>query len=113
MRINLANLLIALTISALLGYGLWAAGDDLKNYVGVGSFAYLAGTLCPAIGIQYELERSAVNLRVVCGIFFTLGLALNLGFALMGTSAIAYIVSAAVSFLVYLFVAGSIYSARE
>ena len=43
MRPNFANLLIAVTLSALIGYGFWAASDDLRSYVGIGSFAYLAG----------------------------------------------------------------------
>ena len=113
MRPNLGNLLIALTISALIAYGLWAAGDDLKNYVGIGCFAYLAGTLCPAIGIQYEFQRSALNLRVVCGVFFVLGLAVNIGFALMGSSPTAYILTSAISFLVYLFLGNIIYGTRQ
>lgn len=113
MRPNAGNLLIALGISALMAYGFWAIGGDLRTYVGVGGFTYLAGTLIPAIGINYELQRAGVNLRIVCGIFFVLGLAINGGFALLGSSTTAYILVSAISFLVYLFLGNVIYGARQ
>ncbi len=113
MQIHPANFLIAVAISALIAYGLWSMDGSLKAYVAIGSFAYCAGTLGPAIGINLEFARNATNLRVVCVVFFMIGLALNLTFALIGSSQTLYILICAISFLVYVFLANSLYNAKQ
>lgn len=113
MRINIANLLVGLGIVALLAYGIWSIDGELKTYVGVGSFASLFVTLIPAIGFDYALIRNARVLRVVCAVFFALGLVMNVLFASFGHSSSAYVVTVAVSLLVFVFLGNSLYNARQ
>lgn len=113
MRINIMNFMIALAIGALIAYGFWMLDGSLKTYVGIGSFVFIAGTLSPAIGIHFEFARNATTVRVVCMVFFVVGLVVNLGFAVVGNSATAYIIFSAVSFLIYLFIANLVYNAKQ
>ena len=113
MRINPANFLSAFAISALIAFGLWSLDGDLKIYVAIGSFVYLFGTLGPAIGIDYELARNSTNLRVICIVFFFAGLSINLGVAFFGGSKALYILTNAISFIVYIILANFIYNAKQ
>lgn len=113
MKIHPVNLPAALAISALIAYGLWSLDGALKNFVAVGATAFLAGTLIPCIGIQYEPGRHAVNFRVVSGLFFVIGLLINSVFAFLGAGQAAYVVISAVVFLVYVTAANAIYGARQ
>ena len=113
MRIHSANLLVGMGVAALLAYGLWSMDGALKTYVGIGSFAYFLGTLGPAIGIEYEPTRNARVLKVVCAVFFVIGLILNTLFASFSWSSSLYVVSTAISFLVFVFVGNAVYTARQ
>jgi hypothetical protein len=113
MKINPVNSLIAIVLSSILAYALWSLGGDLKNYVVVGAFAFFAGTLVPLIGGSYESAPSGVNLRVVSGVFFVLGLVINSVFGIFSFSATAYIVTSALVFLVYAFIANALYGAKQ
>ena len=100
MKIQPVNFLIAIALSALLSYGLWSMDAPLKNYIAVGAFVFLAGTLTPCIGIHYEQARRAVNLKVLCAVFFLLGLVENVAFSLLDASATFYIITCSISFLI-------------
>lgn len=113
MKLNPVNSLIALVLSAILAFALWSLNGDLKNYVAVGAFVFFAGTLVPLIGGRYEYVRSGVNLRVVSGVFFVLGLVINGIFGSLAFSATAYIVTSALVFLVYAFIANALYSTSQ
>ena len=113
MKLNPVNSLIAIVLSAILAYALWSLNGDLKNYVVVGAFVFFAGTLVPLIGGSYEYVRSGVNLRVVSGVFFVLGLLINGIFGLLAFSATAYIVTSALVFLVYAFIANALYGTSQ
>ena len=113
MKINPVNALVAVLLSALLAYALWSLGGDLKNYVAVGTFVSLAGTLVPMIGGSYEYARNGFNLRVVSGVFFVLALGINVMFASISLSATAYIVTNGALFLVYILLGNVIYGARQ
>jgi hypothetical protein len=113
MRINSVNFLVAIAISALMAFGLWSLDGELKNYVAVGAFVFLSGTLAPGIGIEYELARRAVNLRIASIVFFMIGLLINGAFSLINFSSTAYTIISAVVFLVYVLLANAIYSAKQ
>lgn len=113
MKMHPVNFLIAVAVSALIAYGLWSVDGSLKNYVAVGSFVFLVGTLAPGMGIQHELARRAVNLRIVCMLFFVLGLAINTFFALYSDSQTAYIIVNTIVFLIYVFFANMIFGSRQ
>ena len=113
MKIQPVNFLIAIALSALLSYGLWSMDAPLKNYIAVGAFVFLAGTLTPCIGILDEQARRAVNLKVLCAVFFLLGLVENVAFSLLDASATFYIITCSISFLIFVFLANSTYSSRQ
>jgi hypothetical protein len=113
MKLHPVNLMIAVAVSALVAYGFWSIDGPLKAFVAVGSFVFLVGTLAPAIGIDYALARRAVNLKIVCGAFFFLGVAINVLFSFLSLSQVAYILVSAIAFLVYMALANAIYSARQ
>jgi hypothetical protein len=113
MKINPVNVLLAVLVSAIMAFGLWSFDGELKNYVAVGAFFFFAGTLLPMIGGGFESARRGLNLRTVSSVFFVLGLMVNGFFAMLGLSATAYVIVSALVFLVYVFLANAIYSARQ
>jgi len=113
MKVNPVNFLIAIAISALMAFGIWSLDGELRNYVAVGSFVFLAGTLAPAIGLEYELARRAVNLRLLSIVFFVIGLVINTAFSLINLSSTTYTIVSAVVFLLYVLLANAIYSAKQ
>ena len=113
MKLNPVNFLIALGLSALIAFGFWSFGSPLRHFVGVGSFVFLAGTLVPFMGMAFDLPRRAVNLRLVCALFFFVGLVINGCSLAFDLSATFYVIASAVAFLIYAFVANAVYSARQ
>lgn len=113
MKVNPVNSLIAVMLSTIMAYGLWSLGGELKNYVAVGAFVFFVGTLLPLIGGGYGQTRNGVNLRVVSGTFFVLGLVVNSVFGIFSFSATAYIVTSALIFLVYVFIANAVFGAKQ
>ncbi len=113
MQIKLVNLLLVVLFSAVLAYGLASCNSILANYIAAGGFAFFAGTLSPIVAVNYEYARSALNLRILSGVFFVLGLAINGLFAFSLSSATAYIVISAIALLIYLFLASAIYGTRQ
>lgn len=113
MKINPVNSLVAVLLAALLAYTLWSMGGNIQNYIAVGSFVFFITTLLPLIGGSYEHPRRAVNLRVVAGVFLALGIAINVLAALLDLSPTAYIISSALAFLIYVFIANAIYNTKQ
>lgn len=110
MRFNPINSVIAVLLSALLAYGLWSLDGSLKNYVAIGGFAYFAGTLVPCLGASFEYTRRGTNLRILSGLFFAVGLAINGLFALMSMAATTYVILLAIVFLMYAFAGNMVLS---
>lgn len=113
MRINTVNFMIAIAVSSLIAYGFWNIGGELRTFVAAGSFVYLAGTLGAAIGLDFDIARNGTNLRVVCGVFFVFGLILNYFFGAFGSSQTLYIMTNAITFLIFIFLGNTIYNARQ
>ena len=108
MHTNILNFVIAILVSALLAYGFWSLGSPLANYLAVGSFLFLGGTLIPGIALRSSSARMAVNQKVLAGIFFSLGVAINLAFAFIGGSAVFYIITSAVLYLIFIFASNAL-----
>lgn len=113
MQIRLVNFLIAILLSALIAYGLWSTGSPLKEYIGIGSFLFLSGTLIPAMGIEYEYARRATNVKTSSGLFFVIGLVVNIGCAYINISAITYILTSAIIYLIFVLMANTIYNLKQ
>ena len=102
MRIDAVYFVIAVTIGLLLSYGLWSMAGDLAWFIAVGATVYLSVTLGFAFGVRHDNPRTRVNLSAVSGIFFAVGLGLNLMFCFAGNTPVIYIVMNAIAFLIYL-----------
>jgi hypothetical protein len=113
MKLNPVNFLIALALSAVIAYGFWSIDGGLKNYVAIGAFVFLSGTLVPAMGISYALARRAINLRAVCFSFTLIALILNGIFSIFFSSETAYIIVSMIAFLVYAFTANLVYGTQQ
>ncbi len=113
MDLRPVNTAIAIAVSALIAFGLWNMGGGLKNFVAIGSFVFLAGTLIPAIGIDFVYARRATNIRVVAVTFFVVGLVGNILFSVGATSSTAYVLVSAITFLAFVYIANSIHGTRQ
>lgn len=113
MRLNPINFAVATGISALLAFGFWSLGGPLSHFIAVGAFVFLSGTLIPTMGLEFELPRRAVNLKIVCFVFLVIGLVINGVFSALDFSSTAYVITSTVVFLLYVFIANAIYSAKQ
>lgn len=113
MKLNPVNFLIALGLSALIAFGLWSFESPLKNFIGAGAFVFLAATLIPFMGIEFESPRRAINLRLVCGLFFVAGLIINGGSVAFEPSPTLYVIANAIAVLLFVFLANAVYSAKQ
>lgn len=114
MRIHLTNCLIALTICALLAYGIVSMDSNtIKAATGVGAFLSLAATLVVAIGLSFDNARVGTTMRTLALTGFVGALLLNGGFALAGLSQTSYVISCGIYFLLYVLLANGLFSAKH
>ena len=114
MKVHAVNLLIAISVSALLTYGIVSIDANLlKGAIGLGTFIFLTSTLSMAIGVSFENQRMGVNVKLVSTIFFLVALCLNLVFAFISFSQPSYIITSGIIFLLYVLVANSIFGASQ
>jgi hypothetical protein len=102
MRIDTVYFMIALAIGLLLSYGLWFMADVLAVYIAIGSAIYLCITLGMTVGVRHDNPRTRTNLSALSGVFFVIGLVINVLFGMAGNIPVIYIMVSAISFLIYL-----------
>ena len=114
MKINYVQTIIAIAVSLLIAYGLYIFhGSDNKIFFSVSSFAFLAITLILTIGISFERPRTTTNIRVVSGIFFAIALISNLIFSIISFSVTSYVIINGILLLMFIFIAYSIFNAKQ
>lgn len=114
MRIHVVHFLLALTICALLTYGIVSIdANAMKSATGPGSFILFGSTLGLGNGVQLKNERLDAKLGIVAMLFFVAALLLNLLFALIAFSQAAYIGSCAIVLFSYGLAIRSIFSAHR
>jgi hypothetical protein len=114
MKINFVKTIIAIAISLLICYGLYSFHDsENKILLSAGSFVFLATTLLLTIGASFELPRTTTNIKVVSQIFFIIALISNLIFTFINFSVPSYIIINGILLLVFIFIAYSIYKAKQ
>ncbi|TFW28523.1 hypothetical protein [Massilia horti] len=114
MRVHALNLLIALLVSGLITFGLVSAdANTIKGTMAVGSFLFLGCTLGTALGCQVEQPRTAVNLKVLSGTFFVVGLAIQLVFSFGMFSQTSYVITDGVVFLTFILTANAVFGAKQ
>lgn len=114
MRIHPLNLLIALLAAGLVTFGLASSdANTIKGTLAIGSFLMLGSTLGTAMGLECANPRTGVNLRVVAGLFFAVGLVLQLVFCFAQFSQTSYVVVNGIVFLGFVLASSSVYGARQ
>ncbi len=113
MSIKLLNLVIAITISALVAFGFWSAGGALSEYLAVGSFLSISITLGALIGISIEHERRGVNSRILSGIFLSIVILAHLIFLMADFSNILYIITLFILLLLFILMFNFIKSSQQ
>ncbi len=114
MKIDFFNAFIAIAISALLAWGLYAMTDieALKILVGIGSFIALAGSSICSIAIKMGEQRSSIVIRATSGVFFFLLLLLNGIFTFFDFSEPLYIILNSLLLLIMLIINRSVTKSR-
>ncbi len=104
MKANIFLTLISIAISCLTGYTAFviAAGQENDIICGIVTTICFVATLVPMIGIQYESERIAVNIRVLCTLFIISFIISNFSFALFGVKMPYYIMVNGLILLIFL-----------
>jgi hypothetical protein len=111
MKVNIVTLIIALAISALAGYGFYAANasEEYPLVIAIGSgivlFITLAGTI--AVGAK-EGRGSTTNIRVLSGIFFVVLLIEQIIFSFVPFRIAPYSIVTGILLLVYMLIAYAI-----
>lgn len=113
MKINF-NAVIAVAISILMAYGLYSIeSNENRVMVAVGSFILFSASLVLMVGINFDMPRTGVNLRVVSGIFFVAALLSSLLFSFVGVTTTSYVVTNGIMLMLFLLVARTIFSTRQ
>jgi hypothetical protein len=114
MKLNWVITIIAIAVSLLISYGLYSFHDSENNLLlTLGSFVFLATTLVITIGANFELPRTATNIRVISGVFFVVALASNLIFSFLIFSTPSYIITNGILFLIFVLIVYLIYKAKQ
>jgi hypothetical protein len=109
MKINFVQTSIAIALSFLLAYGFYSFNkSENKLVLGIGSFIFLASTLVVMIAMNFELNRTTSNIRVVSSVFFVFGLIINLIFSFILFSIASYIITNGIFLLLFLLIIFSI-----
>ena len=104
MKANIFLTVIAVLLSALLGYFAYYIAEGAANDMlcGVGSTLCFAAALIPAMGLQYESGRLGVNVRLMSVLFFVIFFISQFSFAAHGVRMPYYIVVNGIFLLAYL-----------
>jgi hypothetical protein len=114
MKINFVQSIIAIAISSLIAYGFYSFHQGTNSILlSAGSFVFLTSTLLFAIGASFELPRTTMNVKVVSGIFFLMGLISNLIFTFIVFSPPLYIISNGILLLVFILISYLIIKAQQ
>lgn len=114
MKIHATNSLIAVTICALLAYGIISVDANVvKATTGIGTFISLASTLVIAIGVSFDNGRTGANVRTLASTFFVGALALNGLFAFAGFSQTSYVITCGIYILLYVLLINALLSAEH
>jgi hypothetical protein len=114
MKINFAQTIIAIAISALIAFGLYTFhhGEN-KMLLSGGGFLFLSVSLILSLGVNFEEPRTTSNIKVVSGIFFFVALISNLIFNFLTFSEASYIIINGLLILSFILIVYSISRAKQ
>lgn len=103
MKGNVFLIIIAILVSALSGYGFYAANssENLVLLLSIGSAVCFAVTLIGLFGIKTEAKSGGANIKALSAIFFALFLISNLIFSFTAIKIAPYIIINGILLLIY------------
>lgn len=115
MKTNYLLIVIAVLISALIGYGFYAAngGEVNQLLIAFGSGISFAITLSTLLGIGFERSEQTVNVKVVSVIFTILLLISNLIFGFTKVATAAYVIVNGILLLIFILITYGIVKANK
>lgn len=113
MKINLVPTVISAALAALISYALYEISSPDENALlltFIGGF-YLLLTLWGSMGYTIEGCSRVVNMKVLSGVFFVIGLVVEIIFAIIGFTLPVFIILHGVMLLIWILITHSLYKA--
>ncbi len=115
MKVNLVPTIIALAISALIGYALYALckteGQELLLAIGGGIVTFIP--LATALGFRFEQPRTSGNIAALGGVFTVIMLICCFVYAFVQFTPPAFIIVAGILLLVFIMIVYAIARAKQ
>lgn len=92
MKINVVPALLAVAVSALLAYGLYALGVNHRLLLAIGGFICFFFTMAGAVALRFEQGRTSTNTAVLGWVFFLILVASHIIFAFIHFASPFYII---------------------
>ena len=115
MKVNIVPILIAVAISALLAYGLYALckTDGQELLLAIGGFLCLFLSLATTMSVRFESRRSSANTALIGIIFFLLLLVSHAIFAFVHFSTPTYVIVNGILLLIFISVTYTIANSKQ
>lgn len=109
MKLNFILTIVTICICALIAYAFYSySPTETKQIYTVGSFVFLLVSGVGLIALSFKQPRTTTNVKTVSGIFFLLGLTLNILSSVLKFKEPTYIITFGLLFLVYVLISYSI-----
>ncbi len=114
MKVNVVQLAISLVVSALIAYGLhtFNRGDN-AIVLAVGSFVFLGTVSGVFSGLGLKDGRASINVKLLAGLFYPIGLILGVIFMLVDFQVSLYVILNGIIFLMFLSISYGIGTAKQ
>ena len=114
MKIDFIKTFIAIAVSALIAYGFYSLNHSENNQLLVfTSFAELLLSAFLVLGLQFDLNRTTINVSTVASIFFVIFLVGNIAFSFLPFSQPIYVIVNGLIFLTGMLIIYSIIKAKQ
>lgn len=113
MKINVVPTVISAALVALIGYALYSISSPDENawLLTLVGGVYLFLTLWGSMGYSIEGCNRVVNMKIVSGVFFVIGLIMEITFAIIGFTLPIFIILHGGLLLVCILITHSLYKA--
>lgn len=109
MKLNFILTIIATGICLLIAYAFYTySPTDTKMMFSIGSFLFLLFSSIGFISLSFNQPRTTTNIKTISGIFFFLGLTLNIVGSMLDFRQATYVVTLGLLFMIYLLLSYSI-----
>lgn len=115
MKVNTLYSIIAVTIAALIAYGIYSfCRSENEVILAIGSFLFIGFPLFLAMGVSSLAKRSSANMKMLAVVFFLIALVVNILFACLSHFSIPlYIITNGITALIFFLIYHSIYSTKQ